>query len=55
MLRAIVGIEIDIERVDAKAKFSQNRPPPDRASVADGVAADGHHAASQATRPSTDT
>lgn len=29
MLKAIVGIEITIERVEGKAKLSQNRPPAD--------------------------
>ncbi len=28
-VRAIVGIEVVIERVEAKAKLSQNRPAPD--------------------------
>ena len=32
-LRAIVGIEIRIERIEAKSKLSQNRPPADAAAV----------------------
>jgi transcriptional regulator len=33
MLNAIVGIEIDIERIEAKHKLSQNRKPADRRGV----------------------
>jgi transcriptional regulator len=36
MLKAIVGVEIAIDRIEAKAKLSQNKPPDD----ASGVAAD---------------
>lgn len=36
-LRAIVGIEIAVERVDAKAKLSQNRSAADRAGVVAGL------------------
>jgi transcriptional regulator len=36
-LRAIVGIEIAVERVEAKAKFSQNRSADDRAGVVEGL------------------
>jgi transcriptional regulator len=32
-LRAIVGVEMVIERIEAKEKLSQNRPPEDRAHV----------------------
>lgn len=32
-LRAIVGVEMVIERIEAKEKLSQNRPPQDRARV----------------------
>jgi transcriptional regulator len=38
-LRAIVGIEIAIERFDAKWKLSQNREERDFAGVRDGLAA----------------
>jgi transcriptional regulator len=43
-LRAIVGIEIPITRVEAKLKLSQNRPA-DVPGVIDGLEADGTHAA----------
>ena len=36
-LRAIVGVEIAVERVEAKAKFSQNRSDVDRAGVVAGL------------------
>ncbi|TPG17300.1 FMN-binding negative transcriptional regulator [Pedococcus bigeumensis] len=36
-LRAIVGVEISVERVEAKAKFSQNRSGEDRAGVVTGL------------------
>jgi transcriptional regulator len=41
MLEAIVGIEIRIERIEAKWKLSQNRSEPDRAGVHAGLSADG--------------
>lgn len=40
-LRPIVGVELVVEQVEAKAKLSQNRSGKDRAGVAAGVAADG--------------
>ena len=40
-LRAIVGIELRITRVEAKVKMSQNRPTADVDGVADGYARDG--------------
>ena len=40
-LRPIVGVEIVVERVEAKAKLSQNRSEEDRAGVAAGLVADG--------------
>jgi transcriptional regulator len=40
-LRAIVGVEVEVESVRAKAKLSQNRSEEDRAGVAAGLAADG--------------
>jgi transcriptional regulator len=42
MLKAIVGIEIPLGRLQGKWKLSQNRPPADQAAVAadcDGLAA----------------
>lgn len=40
-LRAIVGIEVSVEQVDAKAKRSQNRSDADRRGVVDGLRGDG--------------
>jgi transcriptional regulator len=40
-LRPIVGVEVVVMSVEAKAKLSQNRSDPDRAGVASGLAADG--------------
>lgn len=36
-LKAIVGIEMQVDHVDGKAKLSQNRSEPDRAGVIDGL------------------
>jgi transcriptional regulator len=41
MVRAIVGIEISIERIEAKAKLGQNRPAADRTGAIDGLRARG--------------
>ena len=41
MLRAIVGVEIPIARIEGKWKVSQNRSAPDRQGVIDGLAAAG--------------
>jgi len=40
-LRPIVGVELVVDSVEAKAKLSQNRSEEDRAGVAAGLAADG--------------
>jgi transcriptional regulator len=40
MLRAIVGIEIPVQRLEGKFKLSQNRSEADRLGVADGLAAE---------------
>lgn len=40
MLKAIVGVELRVERVEAKAKLSQNRSAADRARVIAGLGAD---------------
>jgi transcriptional regulator len=40
-LRPIMGVEVVVESVEAKAKLSQNRSDEDRAGVAAGLAADG--------------
>jgi transcriptional regulator len=54
-LRAIVGVEVRIRRVEAKWKLSQNRPAADVDGVVAGLTADGAldtAAAVQAARPS---
>jgi transcriptional regulator len=38
MLKAIVGIELQITSIQAKRKLSQNKPPADVAGIADGLA-----------------
>lgn len=40
-LRAIVGLELRVERVEAKAKLSQNRSDEDRAGVVEGLRTEG--------------
>jgi transcriptional regulator len=40
-LRAIVGLELQITRIEAKAKLSQNRPVGDIAGIVDGLATRG--------------
>ncbi|MEP6504526.1 MAG: FMN-binding negative transcriptional regulator [Betaproteobacteria bacterium] len=50
MLRAIVGIEIEVTRLEGKFKLSQNRPAEDRTGVALGLEAD----ASLALQPEAD-
>jgi transcriptional regulator len=40
-LRAIVGLELMLERVEAKAKLSQNRSEEDRAGVVRGLRNEG--------------
>ena len=44
MLRAIVGIEIEVTRLEGKFKLSQNRPAEDRTGVALGLEADARSA-----------
>jgi transcriptional regulator len=39
-VKAIVGIEIDIARIEGKWKVSQNRPEPDRRGVVEGLRAE---------------
>ena len=41
-LRAIVGLELQITRIEAKAKLSQNRPVADVAGVVAGLSARGY-------------
>ena len=49
-LRAIVGVELLITRVEAKAKLSQNRPPADVDGVVAGLTSRGDHASADAVR-----
>lgn len=49
-LRAIVGIELRITRIEAKAKFSQNRPEADIAGVIQGLEDTGDSDAAAAMR-----
>jgi transcriptional regulator len=44
LMRSIVGIELVVDRVEAKRKLSQNRSGPDRAGVEQGLRADGDRA-----------
>ena len=50
MLRAIVGIEIAIERIEGKAKLSQNREDRDRLNAADELIRHGNDRLAQAMR-----
>ncbi|MFI6167977.1 FMN-binding negative transcriptional regulator [Nocardia sp. NPDC051052] len=49
-LRAIVGVELAITRIEAKFKLSQNRPAADIDGVYSGLAADGHETIADAVR-----
>jgi transcriptional regulator len=49
-LRAIVGLELRITRIEAKAKMSQNRPEADVDGVVHALDARGEHAAADAVR-----
>jgi transcriptional regulator len=49
-LRAIVGLEIPIARIEGKLKASQNRPAPDREGVAAGLSAAGAPAMARLVR-----
>jgi transcriptional regulator len=49
-LRAIVGVEVRISRVEAKWKLSQNRSAADLDGVVAGLAADGQHQVAAAVR-----
>jgi transcriptional regulator len=53
MLRAIVGIEIPVDRLVGKWKISQNRSLADRQGVADGLAADGASDMARLVKPSS--
>jgi transcriptional regulator len=47
-LRAIVGVEVAIRRIEAKFKLSQNRPEADIDGVIDGLHAAGDHRTAEA-------
>jgi len=47
MLRAIVGFEVPIQRLEGKWKMSQNRPAEDRAGVVEGLRRVGNPAAAE--------
>jgi transcriptional regulator len=47
LLRAIVGFELIVAKLEGKWKLSQNRDAADRAGVRDGLAQDGHDALSR--------
>jgi transcriptional regulator len=49
-LRAIVGVELRITRIEAKAKLSQNRPEADVEGVVAGLDSRGDHAGAEAVR-----
>ena len=49
-LRAIVGVEVLIKRIEAKAKFSQNRSAADVDGVVAGLSRDGFDEHAQAVR-----
>lgn len=51
MLKAIVGVRIELTQLVGKWKLSQNRSEADRAGVADGLAADGAEAMAALIRP----
>jgi transcriptional regulator len=50
MLKAIVGIQVEITRLEGKAKLSQNREPRDRLNAADELRARGQEGLAQAMR-----
>jgi len=50
MLRAIVGIEIEIKRMEGKAKLSQNREDRDRFNAADTLLSKGAEGLARAMR-----
>jgi len=52
-LRAIVGVELHVTRLEAKAKLSQNRPPADVEGVVAGLTARGDLASADEVRRAT--
>lgn len=53
MLHAIVGIEIRIDRLEGKAKLSQNRPAADHPRIVEGLRHDGQTALADAVAKAT--
>jgi transcriptional regulator len=49
-LRAVVGVRVEVTRVEAKVKLSQNRPEADVAGVVAGLTARGDAASADAVR-----
>lgn len=54
-VRAIVGVSLVINRIEAKAKLSQNRPQPDIEGVIRHLDAQGEHPTATAVRTATST
>jgi transcriptional regulator len=54
-LRGVVGIHLEITRIEAKVKMSQNRPAADAAAVVAGLAARGDDATAGAVRAANST
>ena len=52
-LRAIVGMEVLISRIEAKAKLSQNRSAADIEGVIEGLGHDGDQMSADAVRAAT--
>jgi transcriptional regulator len=53
MLKAVVGIQVDIQRIEGKAKLSQNREARDRLNAADTLLAKGVEGLGKAMRDAT--
>lgn len=53
MLRAIIGIEIKIDRLEGKAKLSQNRPAADHPRIVEGLRRDGQTVLADAVAKAT--
>ena len=52
-LRAVVGVEVQVTGIEAKAKLSQNRPPADVDGVVDGLLEDGRRDVADAVARAT--
>jgi transcriptional regulator len=53
MLKAVVGIQVEIQRIEGKAKLSQNREARDRLNAADTLLAKGAEGLGKAMRDAT--